>query len=82
MNATITLNGKTLTAPTKRNYTHAVVLEAEDGRVFERGWCGSLALAEKQARKESRPYMGTPAPSGHYYIVEVATNDATLYAAI
>lgn len=93
-NATIQFNGKTLTAPTRRAFTHAVVWT--DGEYTAvRGWCGSLALAEKVARKESSPLamrgvrtMGAskhshvPAIAGQYHIVDVATNDTILYATV
>lgn len=94
MNATITINGRTFTAPTKRAYTHAVVWTRGD-LVAVRGWCGSLELAEKAARKESSPVaprgvrtygasrnLYAPAPTGTYYIVEVGTDEATIYAEV
>jgi hypothetical protein len=94
MNASIHFNGKTLTAPTKRAYTHAVVW-SDGERTGVRNWCGSIELAEKAARKESSPVamrgvrmMGVskhshvPAVPGQYYIVEVATGSAILYATV
>jgi hypothetical protein len=93
-NATIQFNSKTITAPTRRAYTHAVVwTDGEYTSVIN--WCGSIALAEKAARKASQPeaprgvrIMGCSKAlyiqpqAGRYYVINVATNDTILYATV